>query len=166
MHIINTDCLNKVVEISHDYEKVYDKLGLIKYRLEDYRGAINDFSFTIRYFPDDINAYYFRGLSKIKILDFESAILDFNKILDINPNNELAIVKTAYVKYLQEKYDEAIDLYTKVIVLNENSGEAYFYRGLSKYKKGDKKEGCIDLDLANKFLYIEAYDEFVESMCN
>ena len=157
---------NKVVEISPNYEKVYDKLGLIKYRLEDYRGAINDFSSTIRYFPDDMNAYYFRGLSKIKILDYEGALLDFNKILTLNPNNELALVKSGNIKYFQEKYQEAIDFYNSAIVQNESNGEAYFYRGLSKNKLSDKIGGCEDLNLANKLQYIEAFDEFVESMCN
>ena len=139
---------------------------MIKYRLEDYRGAISDFSSTIRYFPDDINAYYFRGLSKIKVLDFDGALLDFTKILELSRNNELALVKSGYVKYKQEKNKEAIDFYNSAIVQNENNGEAFFYRGMSKSKLDDKQGSCEDLNLANKLQYIEAFDEFVESMCN
>jgi len=156
----------RTAQISPSYEKVYEMLGLIKYRLEDYYGAIDDFTTSLGYFPDDANALYFRGMSKIQVLDYEGALADFEKIHEIFPDNALAYLKSGYVKYLQNEYEEAIAFYDSAIKANDSLGEAFFYRGMSKRQMGDEVDGCIDLNLANKLEYAEAFDEFVESLCN
>ncbi|MDD3875761.1 MAG: tetratricopeptide repeat protein [Bacteroidales bacterium] len=157
---------SKAVEISPNYEKAYEKLGLLKYRLEDYNGAINDFTIAVGYFPDDANSFYFRGMAKIQIKNYTGAIEDFNKVLEIYPNNELALSKLGYVNYLIEMYAESIEFYDKALIIREDLGEAYFYRGMAKHKINDKLGGCADLERANKLEYSEAFDEFVESMCD
>jgi len=156
----------RTVEISPNYEKAYEKLGLLKYRLEDYFGAVNDLTIAVGYFPDDAQSYYFRGLSKIQLNDFEGASEDFNHVLRIFPENELALNKLGYVNYLTGKYQEAIEYYNRAITSRETLGEAYFYRGLSKHRINDRLGGCSDLERANKLEYAEAFDEFVESMCD
>ena len=44
--------------------KEYYKEGASKYKLEDYRGAIQDFTNAIELAPKDVNAYMYRGFRR------------------------------------------------------------------------------------------------------
>ena len=50
-----------------------------KANLEDYRGAIDDFSKAIELNPNDGGAYYNRGLAKEALEDYRGAIHDIKK---------------------------------------------------------------------------------------
>lgn len=60
----------------------YYERGLSKAKLEDYEGAIEDFTKAIELNPNDSNAYNKRGFSKIYV-DDRSASEDLIKIDEI-----------------------------------------------------------------------------------
>ena len=55
--------------------------------IQDYYGAIADYTKAIEINPNDGDAYYNRGASKGDIEDYYGAIADFTKAIDINPND-------------------------------------------------------------------------------
>jgi tetratricopeptide (TPR) repeat protein len=57
----------------------YYNRGLAKSKLEDYRGAITDYSKAIELNPNYANAYYNRGKSKGILEDDRGAIADYSK---------------------------------------------------------------------------------------
>ena len=57
----------------------YFNRGFDKSNLEDYRGAIDDFSKAIELNPNDGGAYYNRGLAKEALEDYRGAIHDIKK---------------------------------------------------------------------------------------
>ena len=61
-------------------------------------------------------------------------------------------------KYDNKDYSGAIDPFTKAIEIEPNSALAYYSRGLSKIRFGQKENGYIDLEKAGDLGYNDAYD--------
>ncbi len=70
--------------------KTYIKKGLKKFKNNDFKGAVDDFTKAIELDPKNDEAYYYRGKVKNKLQDFSGAINDYNKALEINPQNNKA----------------------------------------------------------------------------
>ena len=68
-----------------DWEEYYFR-GNEKFDSEDYEGAIEDFSESIKLKPDAAT-YLKRGRSKVEIDDFSGAKSDLIRSIEINPNN-------------------------------------------------------------------------------
>ena len=60
--------------------------GNKKSSLEDYYGAIADFTKAIEINPDFYQAYYERGNSKQDLEDYYGAIADYTKAIELNPD--------------------------------------------------------------------------------
>ena len=96
----------------------YKYRGWAKYKLGQYKSAVDDFDDTRHEVWHDgyfIYTLYSEGLSKMEMNDFDGAISDFTKIIDI-------------------------DFY--------NSCGVYTKRGQVKLKKGLKKSACLDFKKA------------------
>ena len=59
-------------------EGYFDR-GVSKYELQDYRGAIQDYSKAIELDPSFADAYFNRGLVKYALNDIDGACLDWSK---------------------------------------------------------------------------------------
>ncbi|HCN84497.1 MAG TPA: hypothetical protein DIT07_12875 [Sphingobacteriaceae bacterium] len=57
----------------------YTARGIGKYMLNDYKGAIQDYTIAIKLNPKDRMAYNKRGISKIRIGDKNGGCLDLSK---------------------------------------------------------------------------------------
>ena len=57
----------------------YFNRGLAKFFLEDYQGAILDFTEAIELYSKDEGSYYYRGFAKLKLNQKENACLDLSK---------------------------------------------------------------------------------------
>ena len=62
----------------------YFKRGISKNSLQDYKGAIEDYSEAIRLKPDYAVAYYNRGNSKYSLQDYKGAIEDYSEAIRLN----------------------------------------------------------------------------------
>jgi tetratricopeptide (TPR) repeat protein len=57
----------------------YFDRGNVKYKLEDYQGAISDYNKAIKIDPRDRKAYYNRGAAKLMLDLIDSGCLDLSK---------------------------------------------------------------------------------------
>ncbi len=64
----------------------YNSKGVAKEKLEDYRGAILDYTKAIEVNPKFAEAYCNRGVVKFYLKDFRGAILDYNKAIEVDPS--------------------------------------------------------------------------------
>jgi tetratricopeptide (TPR) repeat protein len=74
----------------------YLKRGISKSNLNDYRGAIMDFTKALEYNPNLHECYYRRGVEKLSLEDRKGAILDITKYIVQSPNGEY--IKFAYAE--------------------------------------------------------------------
>jgi tetratricopeptide (TPR) repeat protein len=71
----------------------YYNRGLSKDYLQDYRGAIADYSKAIELDPNYSDAYYNRGLSKLKLNQKNSACLDWSKAGELGDGDAYDLIK-------------------------------------------------------------------------
>jgi tetratricopeptide (TPR) repeat protein len=77
----------------------YLNRGVSKYFLEDYSGAIADYTKAIEIDPNYALAYYNRGVSKYSLDDYSGAIADYTKAIEIDPNYTSAYYSRGFSKY-------------------------------------------------------------------
>ena len=124
---------------------VYIQRGNVKSQLEDYRGAIADYSKAIEIENDPNNkkgryyinpncyalAYFNRGLAKSNLKDYNGSLIDFSKVIALNPKE----------------------------------ADAYYNRGLSKLNLNQKESACLDFSKAGELGHENAY-ELIKKYCN
>ena len=64
--------------------------------------------------------------------------------------------------WVSGNYTAAIQDYNKAIELNPDYANAYYNRGLAKYKLGDKDGSCLDWSKAGELGLSQAYDAIKE----
>ncbi len=64
----------------------YHNKGKAKLRLDDFRGAIEDYSIALEMDPESDDLYRDRGVAKAYLEDYRGALADFNKAIELNPN--------------------------------------------------------------------------------
>ena len=85
--------------------------GNAKYKLKDYRGAIQDYNKAIELNPKLASAYLGRGLAKGKLQDYRGAIKDYNKSIGLNPSDAKIYILRGLAKILSgHKDDGCLDL--------------------------------------------------------
>ena len=120
---------DKALELYPFFDEIYLNRGLVKtLYLEDYRGAIYDFTKSIEYngylkiHPDNIKqnlrmSYIHRAECKYYLEDYRGALIDFNRAFEIEPFN---------------------------------FGKEYRQRGFCKIILGDVEGGCLDWSKAGE----------------
>ena len=130
-----------------------------KAKLEDYYGAIADYTKAIELNPNYADAYNNRGNAKENLKDYYGAIADYNKVIELNPNDADAYYNRGISKEkLKDNYGAIAD-YTKAIELNPNDASAYYNRGNAKENLKDNYGAIADYTKAIELNpnYADAY---------
>jgi tetratricopeptide (TPR) repeat protein len=116
--------LNEAVSLDPDNSNAWNGRGSAKYALEDYQGAIVDYTKAIDLNPNNAAAWNNRGSAKHALGDHDGAIADLDEAIRLNPNNDAAWNNRGSAKYRLEKFDEAISDYHEALELNPNNQAA------------------------------------------
>jgi tetratricopeptide (TPR) repeat protein len=145
----------------------YYERGLSKEKLEDYEGAIEEFTKAIELSPNDSNAYTKIGFSKIYIGDSSDSedfikganivIIECSKIIENEPENPIAYYKRGDAKKQLNKYVDAKIDFTKAIDLNPNDANVYIKRALL-IKETDNLQ-CFNEAIADCTIAIELIND-------
>jgi len=160
--------------IEKDPKNIYALLNraVDKSILEDYTGALEDYSTIIGIDPDNTLAIFNRGKNKWRLEDFSGAIADFNKAIKTKGGEHLYIEKTenglidtgSEFDVLMEEikfsrglayYDIdsmklAFEDFSFCIQKNHETAESYYWRGAIYLYFEMKKEACKDLDKSDE----------------
>lgn len=90
---------------SQTREEYFFNRGCEKARLQDYRGAISDFSKSIEINPNNESAYNNRGAIKAKLHDYTGAIVDYDKSIQIQPTFGHAYYNRGIIKITLRQTD-------------------------------------------------------------
>ena len=116
--------------------------------LEDYKGAITDYTKAIDLDSNYTVAYFQRGNAKDELKDYRGAITDYTKAIDLDPNHTKAYVNRGADKGELKDYKGAITDYSKAIDLDPNEVLAYINRGYDKSELKDYRGALMDYDKA------------------
>jgi tetratricopeptide (TPR) repeat protein len=77
--------INVLAAFAQQTAKYFDRMGLVKERSGDYKGAIADYNRAIELNPKFAVAYDDRASAKGLAGDNEGALADCNKAIELNP---------------------------------------------------------------------------------
>jgi len=147
----------KVLQSDKDAD-AFNRRANTKCRMNNIKGAFEDYSAAININPKFSLAYLNRGQLKYDLKDYQSAIDDYTTAIKIKPDFAIAYYYRGLAKNKLNDSEGEIEDYTWAIKFQPDYAEAYYQRGLINYAKDDKREGCDDLNAAVKQGSNAAYD--------
>ncbi|GEO05707.1 hypothetical protein AAE02nite_33710 [Adhaeribacter aerolatus] len=144
-----------------DSAHFYYRSGDLKVSLQNFKGAIEDYTKAIELDWDVADYYQYRAYASFEVKDYDNAVADYVEAirLDSTKENELRIsLAEVYFKKaidsleigLYTDFDYAIEDYTKAIELNPSNAEYYYHRGLTRCDTKDYKGAAKDFTKAIK----------------
>jgi len=159
--------------------------GADKSMLEDYNGAIEDYSKVIEIDSTNTLAYFNRGLDKKRKEDYHSAIEDFNRAIKTKgsenfwmdwstnysskrgefdvPMEEIRLER-GYARYNSDSLRVAMEDFYFCIERNYQLGLSYYMAGLVYLNLNMIEEGCKALTQAKIFGNLDA-EEMIKEYC-
>ncbi len=139
----------------------YLRRGTDKIRLDDYKGAIADYTQAIRLKPDAAFAYVGRGLAKEQLGQHFAAITDYDTAIRLKPNYAYAYAVRGNAKVQLGQYFAAIADCDTAIRLKPNDVVAYAVRGNAKVQLGQYFAAIADYDAVIRLKPNDAYVYFL-----
>ena len=149
---------------------LYYRRGLAKHGLQDYKGALQDFTQAIdlppKPKPSDVYSYHWRGNVNHLLGKYEEAIADYDAALSfhVNPNGEYSYYWRGLANHELGEYDAAIVDLNKTISLKPGYFHAYHIRGLAKFALENFGEAHQDLQKALELADDERDIEYIEQI--
>ena len=137
--------------------------GNARANLQDFKGAIDNYTKSLNINTNNPSAYYMRGFAKNWLEDYRGAIEDFTKSIDIVPASATYYLR-ACAKINLKDYYSAIDDFNKAIDIDPKDPKTYYNRGIAKNLIGQKDSGCLDLSKAGELGLSQAY-ESIQRYC-
>jgi tetratricopeptide (TPR) repeat protein len=145
--------LTKVISKSDEEDALkHLVIGISKYDIENYEGAIEDYNKSIELNPNNARTYLEIGNAKLKLNDYKGAVLDYSKSIEIDSNNADAYHNRSIAKSKLADYQGVIDDCTKTIEIDNNYTRAYFNRGTAYANLQEFMEAIGDM---NKVMELE-----------
>ncbi len=141
----------------------YYNMGNAKFKLQDYLGAIDDYTCAIEINSDYLDCLIMRGNSRDSIEYYNGAISDYTKAIELNPKNADYYFYRGSSKEKLQHNNGAINDFTTAIEINPNNANYYYKRGLIRASLGQNV--CVDFNKAARLHHTEAI-EFVKKYCN
>lgn len=180
--------LSSDMEKSDYKERPVDYLsrGILLFLLKDYEHASVDFDKAIALKNDMTTALFARAYLKVakakmngvqagdepgnkdvknlpidameRRSNYLSALKDLEEAVKIAPQLIYGWYNRGYLLYEMEDYTSALECFTKAIEIDKDFGEAYFNRGLTYMRLGNKAAGRADLSKAGELGVLPSYN--------
>ncbi len=142
--------IDKAVKLVPKKDEVYRSFSLltrarIYTKLEQYDLALDDYSQTIKEFPDNTDAYEERAQIYYEQEKYDLAEKDFRKMISLDPGSVMGYMGLGRNANAQERYEDAIEQFDYVIKLASNYASGYIYRSESYFRLGKYDEAIDDL---------------------
>lgn len=146
------ECYDNLIEVYPNWVRPHKARGIIHYRLENHRKAVDDLRFVIEVNDSDYVSYYFLGMSYSEMGQDERAKWYFRKAINVAdrfPNNIEAKEIRADCCFELENYDESIKGYMEILkqspkdkfILNKLAN-AHLESGKNKQAKRFYEKAC------------------------
>ena len=136
--------MDEAIKLEPHYAGYFINRAFMKYRLDDYFGAMADYDYALSLDPTNVTAYYNRALLKMEVSENNKAIEDFTYVLKSDPNNMLARYNRASLYHKTGQYKAAIADYDELLKAYPNFQQALYSRSECKRLSGDIAGGERD----------------------
>lgn len=133
------EAMNEVVRLYPDRSDLYINRAFMKYKNDDYYGAMNDYNETIHIDPYNTAALFNRGLLRYEVMDLDGAAEDFSRVLDLDPKNFHALFNRALIYMQTRQYGKADPDLRKILKKYPRYYLAYYALSECRHYLGDEK---------------------------
>lgn len=131
--------------------EAFARRGIALEQKAEFDRAIGDCDNALKLDPKNAKALICRGYSRSHKKEFDGAIEDYTEAIKLDPNDARTLRLRASAYREKAQYDLAIQDCDQAIKLDpDNAAVAYYVRGLSKQKKGDKSGAKADIATAKQ----------------
>lgn len=149
-----------------DYN-AYKTRAKAKFEVEDYKGAVSDWSVYLDGVPGEEDALISRAAARINSNDNTNAIVDLDEAIKKNPKNPVSYNYRGMAKAGNKQLVEGLKDVDYSIKLKFDYAAAYVNRAAIKFASRDKRGACEDLNkadtLGDKMAY-KLIDQYCKGM--
>ncbi len=142
--------MDKAIKLRPHVAGLYVNRAYLRYRLEDFFGAMADFDYALQIEPLNYTALFNRGLLLMELGDNDRALTDFDLVLTLDPTDLKARYNRSLINNYKGRYDAAIADINEVIAKYPELPDAYFIRSDIYAQKHDYKRSDADYQKARK----------------
>ncbi len=140
--------LDEAIKLQPKQAGLYINRAYVRYRLDDFRGALDDYDTSISLDPLQTVPYFNRGLLRMETLDNDRALTDFSQVLQLDPNDYRALYNRAMIYTAKRDYTSAIADISRVVDAFPDFAGAVYTRFTIYNEMGDRKHAMQDYDRA------------------
>ena len=134
-----------------DYSDAYHFRGIAKYRLDEYKVALDDFNYAIEFNPANLEAYGYRGICHYYLKEFNYALSDLSIGIESGElDNQLYFYRAVSKSNLYDFYSALEDINTYLVRSKDDNDlfETYIQRAVIFYNLNLFNDSLKDLNLA------------------
>lgn len=146
-----------------DYN-AYKTRAKAKFEIQDYKGAVTDWSVYLDGNPNEEEALISRGAARINMNDNTNAIVDLDEAIKKNPKNPVSYNYRGMAKAGNKQLVEGLKDINYALKLKFDYAAAYVNRASIKFASKDKRGACEDLSKADTLGDAMAY-KLIDQYC-
>lgn len=144
--------------------------GVLYSMLKNYDAAVDDFNKAISFDPNFATAYLARAYATMRRrvasgdgMDLSAgkntlALADLDSVLQLYPGMEYAWFNKGVIYLSMNDYTSAVQCFSEAIKINGDFGEAYYNRGYSYLRMGNKAAATDDLRKSGELGILPSYN--------
>lgn len=140
--------LDEAIKLQPKSAGLYINRAYVRYKLDDFRGALSDYDTSISLDPINPVPYFNRGLLRMETLDNDRALTDFSQVLQLNPDDYRALYNRAMIYSAKHEYTSAIADISRVVDAFPDFAGAVYTRFTIYNEMGDRSHAIKDYDKA------------------
>jgi tetratricopeptide (TPR) repeat protein len=177
--------LSDLVSRPENFAKYFER-AVLKFKSQNYSGAIDDYTLAIKLMPNSSLAYFNRANARFEMLkvmesislnansmsyigkqqkkeeveqfkDYKDVVADYSKCFAIDTSFYYAYFNLANISIESNDFNAALNYFNKAISLKSDFSEAYYNRGLTYIYLKQKNEGCSDISKAGELGVLKSY---------
>ena len=131
--------LDEVIRFYPDEPDLYLNRAFMRYKTDDYYGAMSDYNTAIKLDPKNADAIFNRALLHYEVMELNKAADDFGLVLKLEPNNFHALYNRALIYLQTRNYKKAEPDFQKILKKYPRFYPAYYVLAECRQAAGDEK---------------------------
>ena len=131
--------LTQAINLGSKWAGDYINRGIIHYRRNNFRGALNDYNEAVKIAPRDADCYYNRGIMRQEVGDYNNALADLNTAISLKPERTEMRYQRGLVEMQLKQWKEAVSDMDSLIVRYPYFLPAYYVAAQASSQQGKTK---------------------------
>lgn len=146
------EAMDEIGRLYPDHADVFLNRAYLKYRNDDYFGAMADYNEALHIDPYNSAALFNRGLLRFEVMELEGAAEDFTRVLDLDASNFHALYNRALVYLSARDYKKAEKDIKAIIDRYPRFYPAYYALAECRHQLGDERNAIKNMMTADEIV--------------